>query len=101
MQSFAPANMITGPFISEPADRGLMRSAKRFVHVCVFETLRSSCKCLHFTSLVHLYCIVIFAFLFDCRMVPLSLALKLSLLIEKAVSSLTCIQAKPDKQESL
>ena len=36
VQSFAPANMITGLFLSKPADRGLMHSAKRVGLVLCF-----------------------------------------------------------------
>ena len=37
LQSFAPVNPVPGLFLSKPADRGLMRSAKRVGHVLCFE----------------------------------------------------------------
>ena len=38
MQSFVPVNPVPGLFLSKPADRGLMCSAKRVGHVCVSNT---------------------------------------------------------------
>ena len=38
MQSFAPVNPVPGLFLSKPADRELMCSAKRVGHVCVSNT---------------------------------------------------------------
>ena len=85
LPSLLLVNSVPGLFLSKPTDWELMRLVKQVGHVCVSNTANDLKDLLvishltvflyYFAALAKFTFIVILAFLFDCRMVPSSLAL--------------------------